>query len=317
MSRLADKDLVLKLIQEIVKNLESADTQNSNPKLKITSKDDTAVAPPFLPNGFTQTPNDMKPSDMMIDYTSSEAKSQILIKSPSDTDALKRMKKTTVARIAAGRCGPRLNTRTLLTLRADHAAARDGVFKPIDTDLLKSLNLFSVQTACEDKNEYLTRPDFGRTLSEDSVEKILSRCDKNPDVQIYVSDGLSSTAVEANAANILPILQDGLKARNIKTGTPFFVKYGRVGAMDHISELLGATVTCVLIGERPGLATAESMSAYIAYKASVGMPESMRTVVSNIHAGGINAVEAGAYICDVIQTILKNKASGVKLNKEV
>lgn len=83
--------------------------------------------------------------------------------------------------------------------------------------------------------------------------------------------------------------------------------------MDQISEALNATVTCVLLGERPGLATAESMSAYIAYRATVGMPEARRTVVSNIHSRGIPAVEAGAYIVDVIEKILEAKASGVEL----
>ena len=144
---------------------------------------------------------------------------------------------------------------------------------------------------------------------------IRSRCEKNVDVQIYASDGLSSTAVEANLANILPVIMDGLKAGGLKVGTPFFVRNGRVAAMDQISETLNATVTCVLLGERPGLATAESMSAYIAYKATMGMPEARRTVVSNIHSKGIPAVEAGAYIVDVIGKILESKASGVELKK--
>ena len=144
---------------------------------------------------------------------------------------------------------------------------------------------------------------------------IRSRCEKNVDVQIYASDGLSSTAVEANLANILPVIMDGLKAEGLKVGTPFFVRNGRVAAMDQISETLNATVTCVLLGERPGLATAESMSAYIAYKATMGMPEARRTVVSNIHSKGIPAVEAGAYIVDVIGKILESKASGVELKK--
>ena len=100
-----------------------------------------------------------------------------------------------------------------------------------------------------------------------------------------------------------------------RPGMPFFLKYGRVGSQEHVAETLGAKVVCVLIGERPGLATAESMSAYIAYNAYVGMPESRRTVVSNIHRNGTAAVEAGAYIADVIQLILKQKVSGIDLVK--
>ncbi len=262
------------------------------------------------------TNNDAQPdisSTNMLDITSKEAKADILLKEALDIDMLSQMKSKTVARIGIGRSGLRLNTRTALTLRADHAAAKDAVFKYVDQDLLKSLNLFSVQTKCQDKNMYLTRPDLGKIIAEDDAQKILDRCSKNPQVQIIVSDGLSSTAIEANIANIMPIISVGLTTKGIQMGTPFFIKYGRVGAMDHVSELLGATVTCILIGERPGLATAASMSAYIAYKATVGMPEARRTVISNIHADGINSVEAGAYICEVIQNILKHKASGVEL----
>ena len=108
---------------------------------------------------------------------------------------------------------------------------------------------------------------------------------------------------------------DSLKAKGLTVGTPFFLRFGRVGSEEYVAEALGAKVVCVLIGERPGLATAESMSAYIAYNAYVGMPESKRTVVSNIHKNGTAAVEAGAYIAEVIDKILEQKASGVDLIK--
>ena len=221
----------------------------------------------------------------------------------------------TTARIGVGNCGPRLKTQTMLTLRADHAAARDAVFKNVGQELLDRLGLFTIETRCSSKDEFLTRPDLGRVFPEESLEILRAKCARDVDVQIYASDGLSSTAIEANLENILPVIMDGLKAGGLKTGTPFFVRNGRVAAMDQISETLNARVTCVLIGERPGLATAESMSAYIAYKATVGMPEARRTVVSNIHSKGIPAVEAGAYIVDVIQKILEARASGVELKK--
>jgi ethanolamine ammonia-lyase small subunit len=227
--------------------------------------------------------------------------------------ALEQMKRRTPARIGVGRAGPRLRTETLLKLRADHAQARDSVFRDVNEDLIKGLGLFTVKTLCQDRNEHLTRPDLGRRFSEETAREIKAKCTLNPQVQIYLSDGLSSQAIDANAADILPALTDGLQDLGIGVGTPFFVQYGRVGAMDAISELLNAEVTCVLIGERPGLATANSMSAYIAYRAKVGMPESNRTVVSNIHSGGIPAAEAGAHIAGLIKTILERKVSGVDL----
>ena len=183
----------------------------------------------------------------------------------------------------------------------------------MDMDFVESQGLFVVQTQCDSKDTYLTRPDLGRKLSPEAVETLKEKVKMNPTVQIYVSDGLSSAAVSANIADLLPAIMQGLKSYNIDVGTPFFVKYGRVGVMDEISELTGATVTCTLIGERPGLITAESMSAYITYKGTVGMPEARRTVVSNIHRSGTIPAEAGAHIAEIIKIMLEKKASGTDL----
>lgn len=238
-----------------------------------------------------------------------------LVDHPQDPDALQRMMAKTTARIGVGRCGPRLKTQTLLKLRADHAAARDAVMMDVSEELVSELGLFSVKTLCEDKNIFLTRPDLGRDFSEETKKAISEHCAHDIDVQIIMSDGLSSSSIEANAPKILPIVMEGLKEKGIKTGTPIFVKFGRVAAQDQISELLNAKIVCSFIGERPGLATAESMSAYISYMATVGMPEARRTVVSNIHKNGVPAVEAGAYIVDLLALILEKKASGVDLKK--
>ena len=162
---------------------------------------------------------------------------------------------------------------------------------------------------------FLTRPDLGRDFDEAARELIVKNCMKDPEIQLIVSDGLSSSAIEANAESILPVIMEGLKEKGIRVGTPVFVKYGRVAAQDRLSELLGAEVVCSLIGERPGLATAESMSAYISYRAVPGMPEARRSVVSNIHKDGVPAVEAGAYLVDLLEMVLKKKASGVELRK--
>lgn len=230
-----------------------------------------------------------------------------------DLKALEALKEATPARIGIGRAGCRLPTKELISLRRDHAIAKDAVLRAVDPKVLEELNLFQVVTQCDDIDVHLTRPDLGRQFSQETKAIILEKCIKNPSVQIYVSDGLSSTSINANIADILPAMIDQLNYLKIDVGTPFFVKYGRVPAMDVVTELLGSQVTCVLIGERPGLATAESMSAYITYGGSVGMAEAGRTVISNIHRGGIPPVEAGAYIVDVIGKMLKEKKSGVDL----
>ena len=249
------------------------------------------------------------------DITAKACRDITMLDHPQDAEALARMKKKTTARIGVGRAGPRLNTRTMLTLRADHAKARDAVFLDVPGELIEKLGLFTVQTKCAEKNQFLTRPDLGRQLSEEGARAVKERCAPNPDVQVFLADGLSSTAVEANAETILGLLLDALKDRGLTVGTPFFVRFGRVAVEDQVAELVGAKVVCVLIGERPGLGSAESMSAYIAYNARVGMPEARRTVVSNIHKDGISAAETGAYIAELIEKIYHAKASGVELQQ--
>ena len=249
------------------------------------------------------------------DITAKACRDITMLDHPQDAEALARMKKKTTARIGVGRAGPRLNTRTMLTLRADHAKARDAVFLDVPAAFIQRLGLFTVQTKCVEKNQYLTRPDLGRQLSEEGARTVRERCEKNVDVQVLLADGLSSTAVEANAETILGLLLDALRDRGLTVGTPFFVRFGRVAVEDQVAELVGAKVVCVLIGERPGLGSAESMSAYIAYNARVGMPEARRTVVSNIHKDGISAAEAGAYIAELIEKIYHAKASGVELQQ--
>lgn len=249
------------------------------------------------------------------DITAKACRDITMLDHPQDAEALARMKKKTTARIGVGRAGPGLNTRTMLTLRADHAKARDAVFLDVPGELIEKLGLFTVQTKCAEKNQFLTRPDLGRQLSEEGARAVKERCAPNPDVQVFLADGLSSTAVEANAETILGLLLDALKDRGLTVGTPFFVRFGRVAVEDQVAELVGAKVVCVLIGERPGLGSAESMSAYIAYNARVGMPEARRTVVSNIHKDGISAAEAGAYIAELIEKIYHAKASGVELQQ--
>ncbi|NLT63878.1 MAG: ethanolamine ammonia-lyase subunit EutC [Clostridiales bacterium] len=247
------------------------------------------------------------------DVTEVDIRTQYLVKTPENKEAYAELKAYAPCRLGIGKAGARYKTDPALQFRAAHSAAQDAVFSDVDQDFVDRMGLFTVQSQCDSKDIYLTRPDLGRKLSDEAVAVIKEKCAKNPTVQIYVSDGLSSAAVAGNIADLLPGILQGLQSYNINVGTPFFVKYGRVGAMDQISELTGAEVTCVLIGERPGLITAESMSAYIAYKATVGMPEARRTVVSNIHKAGTVPVEAGAHIAEIIKIMLERKASGTDL----
>lgn len=178
---------------------------------------------------------------------------------------------------------------------------------------MKEMNLVAIETMCRDKDEYITRPDLGRQFSAETIEYIKQHTAKGAKVQMMVGDGLSSAAIEANLRDIVPAITQGLKMYGIETGNILFVKHCRVPSMDVIGDVTEADVVCLLVGERPGLVTAESMSAYIAYKPTVGMPEARRTVISNIHSGGTPAVEAGAHIAELIKTMIDRKASGIDL----
>lgn len=253
--------------------------------------------------------------EILEDITAVDLRRQYLVNKPQNKEAFLEMKLKTPARLGIGRAGARYKTATMLRVRADHAAAQDSVFSDVPESWVRAQNMVFVKTLCKDKDEYVTRPDLGRRFDSENLEIIKKTAGNHPKVMIVVGDGLSSAAVEANAPDMVKALKQGLALNHITVGEILFVKYARVGAMDDIGEAVGADVICMLVGERPGLVTAKSMSAYITYAPRHGIPESSRTVISNIHEGGTNAAEAGAHAAQLIKTMLDKKASGVALRK--
>lgn len=252
--------------------------------------------------------------DFVPDVTALDLRKLYLVEHPENGDKYRKMKEKTPARLGSGRAGARYKTLTMLRFRADHAAAQDAVFSQVSEDFAAQNGMTEVHTKCKSKDEYLTRPDYGRCFDEEDQKKIRAAIPGTPKVQIVIGDGLSSAAIMANAMDCMRSLQEGLKLRGIDPGTPIFVRYCRVGAGDAIGDVTGCELVCMLVGERPGLVTDKSMSAYITYHPRTGVSESARTVVSNIHAQGTPAVEAGAHIAGLIETILQKKISGVGLH---
>ena len=248
------------------------------------------------------------------DVTALDLRKLYLTENPENKEKFARMKTKTPARLGSGKAGARYKTLTMLRFRADHAAAQDAVFSQVPEDFAENNRMTPVQTECQSKDEYLTRPDKGRRFDEKNAQIIRSAVPGKPRVLIVVGDGLSSAAIMANALDCKAAIQDGLKLRNIEYGPDLFVRYCRVGAGDAIGDITGCELVCMLVGERPGLVTDKSMSAYITYRPHTGVSESARTVVSNIHAQGTPAVEAGAYIAELIEKILTKKVSGVGLH---
>lgn len=225
---------------------------------------------------------------------------------------IEQLKRWTPARIGVSRSGTRPLTASMLELRLDHASAVDSVYGTVSTGLLEEMGWFSVRTLAVSKDMYLKRPELGRRFPEDTLQLLSSRCIRTPRVQIVVSDGLSAASVEANVRDLYPALLDSLQMRGITPGTTFFVEGGRVGCMDAIGEVLHPECLVLLIGERPGLVTAESMSAYMCYRPRIGRTDADRIVLSNIHRGGTPPAEAGAQIGELVEGILKRQASGVQ-----
>ena len=258
----------------------------------------------------------LKDGDFVPDVTALDLRKLYLVEHPAQETPYRKMKEHTPARLGSGRAGARYKTLTMLRFRADHAAAQDAVFSQVSEDFAAKNGMPEVQTRCHSKDEYLTRPDLGRCFDKENSGKIRAAIPGKPRVQIVVGDGLSSAAITANAMDCLAAIRDGLKLRGIDAGTPIFVRYCRVGAGDAVGDITGCELVCMLVGERPGLVTDKSMSAYITYQPHTGVSESARTVVSNIHAQGTPAVEAGAHIAGLIETILKRRVSGVGLHLE-
>lgn len=235
------------------------------------------------------------------------------VEDPADREEIKKVQSITPARIGIGRTGTRMKTRDYLDFRIDHAAAQDAVFKDVSQEFLRELNLPILESKSKSMDEYLMDLDSGRKLHELSRQWADKHLPKNKQVQIIVSDGLSSTGVEANMRDLLPALVQGLKSKNITLGDPVFINRSRVWIQDDLASIVNCDVIISLIGERPGLATSKSISAYLIYRPDQETVEADRTVISNIHDGGVPPVEAGAHLADLIEEILKRKASGVKL----
>lgn len=254
----------------------------------------------------------------LSDPTLSDLRYQPSVKNPKDPEALKALIASTSARLGVGRAGPRYTTRSLLLFQGDHAVTQDALYRDVDQKLLDDLGLFTVQTKVTGgKQEYLLRPDLGRQLNEDAKRILNEKCTKSPNIQIVVGDGLSAAAVEANAREMFPVIMQGAKAANLTLGTPFFVKFCRVGVMNDIGDLIKPDVLILLIGERPGLGRAESLSAYMAFRPKAGDSDADRDVMCNIfNNGGTNPLEGAAFTIQIAQKMMKHQASGVKLKLE-
>jgi len=305
------------IVDAIVRELQTSGVVKTNGSESNAS---ASVSPSLLaPSAVPVKPRSQSPvSNLQIDLpdpTLNENRYKARVKNPKDANGLRALMDSTTARIGVGRAGPRYSTASLLLFQGDHAVTQDALYRDVDQKLLDQFDLFTVQTKVTGgKQEYLLRPDLGRLLNDDAKRIINEKCQKNVNIQLCVGDGLSAAAIEANLRQIFPVIKQGVQIAGLTFGTPFFIKYARVGVMNDVGELIKPDVVILLIGERPGLGRAESMSAYMGYKPKYGDTDADRDVVCNIFEnGGTNPLEGGAFVVQIAQKMRKHQASGVKL----
>jgi ethanolamine ammonia-lyase large subunit len=221
--------------------------------------------------------------------------------------------------------GPRPANAVTRRTRFNQAVARTAIHAELNLDQLQTIAPFRVlESEARDKDAHLNSPEAGAHLSRQSRSQLAA---EGRQVQIVVSDGLSALAVEQNAPDLLPVLLDGLRARRVSMGQPIAVRYGRVKLAEQIAELLQPELVIFLVGERPGgdAAASRSLSAYLVYRLDGAVQaEAARfsgnpairfeyTVISNIYAGGLPPVEAGAVILEKVLQILSKRAAGNRL----
>lgn len=222
----------------------------------------------------------------------------------------------TPARILAGRSGIGYRTATTMRLREDHAIARDAVHAELDPVFAESVGLPMVKSRASSKAEYLMRPDLGRQLSDAGRDIVWSNCPPAADLQVVIGDGLSATAVTTQVPSLLPLIEAVAVARGWRFGRPFVVRYCRVGIMNDVGAILEPAVIVLLIGERPGLATAESLSAYLGYRPRLGHTDAQRNLISNIHARGVTIPDAAQRIAALAARMMHLRSSGVEVKEE-
>jgi ethanolamine ammonia-lyase small subunit len=228
----------------------------------------------------------------------------------------------TPARILVGRAGPSYLTSTQLELRRDHAAALDAVHAEIEMErdlginLVRRFQLFEVHTRAGSKQEYLLRPDLGRRLEDHARQMIRKECRASCLLQVAIGDGLSAEAVAIQTPALLPLLDQEARQRGWSFGRPFFIRHCRVGVLNDIGDILDPEIVVLLIGERPGLATAESLSAYLAYRPRPGHTDAQRNLISNIHARGVGHEEAARRIMALVEAMRRRQMSGVAIKEE-
>jgi len=236
-----------------------------------------------------------------------------------DPDPWSAFRNLTAARIGLPRSGASLATRPLLEFQLAHARARDAVHAPLDEPRLLvdfaalGKTVLTVASAVTDRAQYLMRPDFGRTLADAAP---LAPHAGDHDVAFVVTDGLSARAVQAHAAPLLTAVLPLLAQDTWRIAPLVFARLGRVAIGDAVAAALGARSVVVLIGERPGLSSPDSMGAYLTWQPGPATTDADRNCISNIRPDGIGYADAAFKLAHMLRAMRTQRLSGVRLKDE-
>lgn len=243
----------------------------------------------------------------------------------NNRDPWQALRQFTAARIALGHTGVSQPTGAQLDFQLAHARARDAVHQALDSASLAqalaatwpgSAPPLLLHSAAENRNVYLQRPDLGRRLDAPSRALLLARGDRACDLSIVIADGLSALAIAQNAAPLLEKLQ-GLLASEAWTLAPLAIALqGRVAIGDEVGELLGAKIVVVLIGERPGLSSPDSMGMYITWAPRAGLTDERRNCISNVRPAGLGYEEAAHKLHYLLSEARRRQMTGIGLKDE-
>jgi len=239
--------------------------------------------------------------------------------SNNNVNAWDALRKFTNARIGLGRTGSAILTKDMLAFRSAHARARDAVFSALDVGALSSamdtfsLPVFSVSSAAQDRSEYLHRPDNGRRLSNASEMLLANAKHCEREIVIIVADGLSASAVMDHTMPLLQSLVPRIQQSGLTVSAIVIAQQARVALSDVIGSQLKARLVLMLIGERPGLSTPDSLGVYLTYAPAPGLTDASRNCVSNIHPRGLSFEIAAEKIHYLVRESLRRKLSGIAL----
>jgi ethanolamine ammonia-lyase small subunit len=232
------------------------------------------------------------------------------------------LRQMTEARVLLGRFGAGLPTRAAQSFLLDHARARQAVWSEVDWKVLGSqladldIPIVEIQSEASDRSIYVRRPDLGRRLSCASAE-LISRQPSGSDVVIVIADGLSASAVEAQAVPLVRAIVTRLSARRLTVAPLVLASQARVALGDPVSEILEARVSIMLIGERPGLSAPDSLGVYMTLDPASGTPDSRRNCISNIRNGGLGIQLAADMVLALVSAMLTMGVSGIELKPDM